>query len=154
MAEEENDAYMDGEDIILEDGFGEAEDAAGAAVGGGAADKNDIIYHHPEAVIDYLETVLPKVPLQVAPPVEAADKDPLHTSLPFLTVYERTKILGTRANQIADGARPFVKVPEHMTEPLEIAKLELEQRRLPFIIKRPMPDGTFEYWRLSDLMIL
>jgi DNA-directed RNA polymerase I, II, and III subunit RPABC2 len=46
-----------------------------------------------------------------------------------------------------------VVVPEHVTEPLEIAKLELEQRRLPYIIKRPMPDGTFEYWRLADLMI-
>jgi len=41
-----------------------------------------------------------------------------------------------------------------VTECLDIAKLELEQRRLPFIIKRPMPDGKFEYWRLSDLMIL
>jgi hypothetical protein len=41
-----------------------------------------------------------------------------------------------------------------VVEPLEIAKLELEQRRLPYIIKRPMPDGSFEYWRLSDLMVL
>ncbi len=156
MADEENYAAAgfdeDGE-FMPDEEFGEGEDAAGAAVGG-ASDKNEIMYHHPEAVIDYMETVLPKIPLQVAPPVETADKDGLHTSLPFLTVYERTKILGTRANQIADGARPFVKVPEHVTEPLEIAKLELEQRRLPFIIKRPMPDGTFEYWRLSDLMIL
>lgn len=116
--------------------------------------EHDITYHHPETVIDYVDTVLPKVPLQVAPPSEDGEKDPNHMSPPFLTVYERTKILGTRANQIADGARPFVDVPEYVTEPLEIAKLELEQRRLPFIIKRPMPDGTFEYWRLSDLMIL
>jgi DNA-directed RNA polymerase I, II, and III subunit RPABC2 len=41
-----------------------------------------------------------------------------------------------------------------VTNTLEIAKMELEQRRLPYIIKRPMPDGTFEYWRLSDLMII
>jgi DNA-directed RNA polymerases I, II, and III subunit RPABC2 len=108
---------------------------------------------HPETVIDYAETILPLIPLQVAPAGETS-KDPAHTSLPFLTVYERTKVLGTRANQIADGARPFVVVPEHMSDPLEIAKLELEQRRLPYIIKRPMPDGTFEYWRLSDLMII
>jgi len=104
---------------------------------------------HPETVLDYAETILPLVPLQVA-----GAKDPAHTSPPFLTIYERTKILGTRANQIADGARPFVVVPDHMMDPLEIAKLELEQRRLPYIVKRPMPDGTFEYWRLSDLMIL
>ena len=108
---------------------------------------------HPETVIDYAETILPRVPLQVAP-AGPSSTDPAHTSLPFLTVYERTKILGTRTNQIADGARPFITVPEHVTEPLEIAKMELEQRRLPFIVKRPMPDGTFEYWRLSDLMII
>jgi DNA-directed RNA polymerase I, II, and III subunit RPABC2 len=106
---------------------------------------------HPETVIDYAETILPLIPIQVT---AGGEKDPAHTSLPFLTVYEKTKVLGTRANQIATGARPFVVVPEHMTDPLEIAKLELEQRRLPYIIKRPMPDGTFEYWRLSDLMIL
>ena len=113
-----------------------------------------ISYYHPETTIDYMETVLPRVPLQVVPPGQEGEKDPNHVSPPFLTVYERTKILGTRASQIADGARPFVTVPEHVTQPLEIAKLELEQRCLPFIIKRPMPDGTFENWRLSDLMIL
>jgi DNA-directed RNA polymerase I, II, and III subunit RPABC2 len=118
------------------------------------AKKNEIAYYHPEVAIDYLESVIPKLQLQVAPPIDSAEKDPNHTSLPFLTVYERTKILGTRANQIADGARPFIKVPEHVIDPLEIAKIELEQRRLPFVLKRPMPDGTFEYWRLSDLMIL
>ena len=42
----------------------------------------------------------------------------------------------------------------NVTKAIEIAHLELEQRRLPFILKRPMPDGSFEYWRLSDLMVL
>jgi DNA-directed RNA polymerase I, II, and III subunit RPABC2 len=106
---------------------------------------------HPETVLDYAETITPEVPLTASPPT---DKDKHHRSPPFLTVYERTKILGARTNQLAEGAMPFVVVPEYMTKPLDIAKLELEQRRLPFIIKRPMPDGTFEYWRLSDLMIL
>ena len=116
-------------------------------------DPFDVLYkYHPETIIDYMETVIPKVPLQQAPPDAGLDAN--HMSPPFLTVYERTKILGTRTNQLAEGARPFVTVPEYMTQPLEIAKLELEQRRLPFIVKRPMPDGTFEYWRLSDLMIL
>jgi DNA-directed RNA polymerase I, II, and III subunit RPABC2 len=153
MAEEDNDAMaaLGGEEDIAEDLVldEEADDTDT-----GKAGKNEIAYYHPEVAIDYLETVLPKVQLQVAPPVDSAEKDPNHTSLPFLTVYERTKILGTRANQIADGARPFIKVPDHVIDPLEIAKLELEQRRLPFIVKRPMPDGTFEYWRLSDLMII
>lgn len=116
-------------------------------------DPYDVLYkHHPETCVDYTDAVIPKVPLQQAPPDSRTD--PNHLSPPFLTVYERTKILGTRTNQLAEGARPFVTVPEHIIHPLDIAKLELEQRRLPFIVKRPMPDGTFEFWRLSDLMIL
>jgi DNA-directed RNA polymerase I, II, and III subunit RPABC2 len=116
-------------------------------------DPFDVLYkYHPETVIDYMETVIPRVPLEQAPPDAGTDAN--HMSPPFLTVYERTKILGTRTNQLAEGARPFITVPEYITQPLEIAKLELEQRRLPFIVKRPMPDGTFEFWRLSDLMIL
>ena len=116
-------------------------------------DPLDVLYKfHPETILDYAETVIPQVPLQVAPPDSGTDLK--HTSPPFLTIYERTKILGTRTNQLAEGARPFVVVPEYVTNPLDIAKMELEQRRLPFIVKRPMPDGQFEYWRLSDLMIL
>lgn len=155
VAGEDADDFEDDLDVLEE---GEEDgDAEGAAVAPpGAEDPYELLYkYHPETILDYAETINPKIPLQIAPTIEGdKDRDPNHTSPPFLTVYERTKILGTRANQIADGARPFVDVPEHMTQPLEIAKLELEQRRLPFIIKRPMPDGTFEYWRLSDLMIL
>jgi len=59
-----------------------------------------------------------------------------------------------RANQLSQGARPYVAIPEYMTDVGEIARLELKERRLPFIISRPMPDGSHEYWRLSDLLIL
>lgn len=105
-----------------------------------------ILYkHHPESTLDYADTVVRKLPLE---------EKAYHKSQPFLTQYEKTRILGFRANQLAQGARPFVPVPNHITSTLEIAKLELQQRRLPFIVKRPMPDGSFEYWRLSDLMIL
>jgi DNA-directed RNA polymerase I, II, and III subunit RPABC2 len=144
------------------------EDEAGAAMEGveeavdeldvdegpsGANDPFGILHkYHPESLLDYEEAVRASIPLQSAPAGSGAD--PKHTSPPFLTVFERTKILGARANMIAEGARPFVDVPSHVTSPLEIAKLELEQRRLPFIVKRPMPDGSFEYWRLSDLLIL
>lgn len=139
-----------------EDGGDEGveETTEGAGVAAGAENPFEQLHKfHPETILDYAETVIPKVPLQTAPPIDGSD--PNHRSPPFLTVYERTKILGTRANQIAEGARPFIDpVPEHITQPLEIAKLELEQRRLPFIVKRPMPDGTFEYWRLSDLLLI
>jgi len=80
--------------------------------------------------------------------------DSKHRSPPFLTQYEKTKILGFRTNQLSLGARPYIAVPAHVTNIREIARLELEARRLPIIIKRPMPDGTFEKWRISDLLIL
>jgi DNA-directed RNA polymerase subunit K/omega len=115
---------------------------------------NTLYRHHPEAVLDYRESVIQKLPLKSVPPFSEEDIDKNHKSQPFLTQYEKTRILGFRTNQLAQGAKPFVAVPEYMKSTLEIARLELEQRRLPFLVKRPMPDGTFEYWKLSDLLIL
>lgn len=151
----EDDGEYD-EDLILDDdGLDGAEEGVDPALKKEVEDPLEILYeHHPETILDYAETIMPLVPLQVAPPIGESEKDAHHTSPPFLTVYERTKILGMRANQIAEGAKIYVDRPEHVIEPLEIAKLELGQRRLPFIVKRPMPDGSFEYWRLSDLMII
>jgi DNA-directed RNA polymerase I, II, and III subunit RPABC2 len=110
-----------------------------------------LLKHHPECKIDYAETIVAKLPLTQATP---DDLDSNHKSLPFLTQYEKTLILGKRTNQLSQLARPYVDVPKHISNVAEIARMELEQKRLPFIIKRPMPDGTFEYWRLSDLMII
>jgi DNA-directed RNA polymerase I, II, and III subunit RPABC2 len=108
---------------------------------------------HPECVLDYIESVIPKIPLQVIPPGD--DKaDSNHRTYPFITVYEKTKIIGLRANQLSQGAKPFIDIPPHITDVRDIARLELEQKRLPYIIKRPLPDGTYEYWRISDLIIL
>jgi DNA-directed RNA polymerase subunit K/omega len=124
-----------------------------AATAGNAGDPMEVLYkHHPETILDYAEKVTPYIPLQQVPPSEG--KDPAHKTQPFLSVYERTKILGFRANQLAQGAPPYIARPEHVTSVFDIAKMELEQRRLPYIIKRPLPDGTFEYWRLSDMMII
>jgi DNA-directed RNA polymerase I, II, and III subunit RPABC2 len=108
---------------------------------------------HPECNLDYIEQVAPKIPLQVVPP-GGNKADANHRTYPFLTVFERTKIIGLRANQLSKGAVPYVAVPPHLTDVRDIARYELEQKRLPFIIKRPLPNGTFEYWRLSDLMLL
>ncbi len=108
---------------------------------------------HPECNLDYIEQVLPKIPLQFIPPGgEKADSN--HRTYPFLTNFEKTKIIGLRANQLSKGSVPFIAVPKHITDVKDIAKLELEQKRLPYIIKRPLPNGQFEYWRLADLLIL
>jgi DNA-directed RNA polymerase I, II, and III subunit RPABC2 len=80
--------------------------------------------------------------------------DPLHKTLPFLTKYEKARTLGQRAKQIECGATPLIKVPEGIIDAHIIAELELQQKRIPFIIRRPIPGGGSEYWNLKDLDII
>ena len=81
--------------------------------------------------------------------------DPLHRTIPFLTKYERARVLGQRAKHINSGAKTFIKVPENVIDGAVIAELELAQKRIPFIIRRPFPGGSgCEYWNLKDLEIL
>lgn len=77
--------------------------------------------------------------------------DDFHKTVPFLTKFEKTRILGQRAKQINAGAQPFINVPEGIIDGYLVAKMELEQKKIPFIIKRPLPNGGSEYWKLSDL---
>lgn len=109
-----------------------------------------LLKYHPECILDYEEDEITTVPLKTA----LSEDDKYHRSAPFLSIFEKTKILGMRTNQLAQGARPFIVVPEYITDVKDIARLELEQRRLPLIIKRHMPDGSYEKFRLSDLIIL
>ncbi len=77
--------------------------------------------------------------------------DSLHKTQPYLTKYEKARVLGQRAKQIETGAKPLVKVPENIIDSYVIAELELREKKIPFIIKRPIPGGAFEYWNLKDL---
>lgn len=164
MADEQGmDEYNDALDHMagVEDGpeeeaeidEGGAKDVA-AAIGiteAPSAKTQSLLDQHPEIWPDYEETVLEKLVIRDAyPPV----KDVAHATYPFLTLYERTKVLSLRASQLARGAQPFIDVPEYLTDVYEVAKAELEAKRLPYILKRPLPDGNYEYWRLADLMVL
>jgi DNA-directed RNA polymerase I, II, and III subunit RPABC2 len=80
--------------------------------------------------------------------------DPLHRTIPILTKYERARVLGQRAKQINSGSKPFVKVPENIIDGYLIAEIELSQKRIPFIIRRPFPGGGSEYWNLKDLELI
>lgn len=112
-----------------------------------------LLDQHPEIWPDYEDTVLERLVIREAyPPTGATDKK--HATYPFLTLYEKTKVLSQRGAELARGAPPFIEVPEYMTDVYDIAKAELEAKRLPYILKRPLPDGEYEYWRLADLMIL
>ena len=80
--------------------------------------------------------------------------DNLHKTIPYLTKYEKARVLGQRAKQINSGAKVFVKIPENIIDGYLIAELELKEKKIPFIIRRPIPGGGCEYWNLRDLEII
>jgi hypothetical protein len=80
--------------------------------------------------------------------------DPLHRTLPFITKYEKSRVLGERAKQINSGAKPFVEVDASLIDGYLIALKEFEEKKIPFIVKRPLPNGGCEYWKLQDLEML
>lgn len=80
--------------------------------------------------------------------------DPLHKTLPFITRYEKARVIGERAKQLNSGALPMVDVEPSVIDGYLIALKEFEEKKIPFIVKRPLPNGGCEYWKLSDLEIL
>ena len=80
--------------------------------------------------------------------------DEFHKTISIMTKYEKTRILGIRTKQLNNGNIPYVSVDEGLNNNYLIALKELNEKRLPFIIKRPMPNNKFEYWKLTDLEIL
>ena len=74
-----------------------------------------------------------------------------HFSSPAMTKYEITKVIGMRAQQIAEGSIPMIKVPNGMTDAIEIATLELRMKKIPFILKRTFSENHTEYWKIKDL---
>ena len=80
--------------------------------------------------------------------------DDLHRTIPIMTKYEKTRILGQRARQLNEGSPAFIKIDTTVIDGYLIAVKELEQKKTPFIIRRPLPNGGSEYWRVQDLEIL
>ncbi len=94
--------------------------------------------------------------------------DKNHRTSPILTKYEKTKILGLRAKQINNGAKPLVNLPTNLHDVNEstiqqlqdkhfdgylVALEELKQKKIPVIIRRPLPNGVSEYWPLQELEV-
>nr|BAN21031.1 DNA-directed RNA polymerase subunit rpb6 [Riptortus pedestris] len=70
----------------------------------------------------------------------------------FMTKYERARVLGTRALQIAMCAPVMVEIAGE-TDPLQIAMKELKNRKIPIIIRRYLPDNSYEDWGIDELTI-
>ena len=80
--------------------------------------------------------------------------DAFHRTIPILTKYEKTKIIGIRLKQLNNGAKPYVTVSDTILDNNIILNMELIQKVLPFIVSRPLPNNTYEYWKLKDLELL
>ena len=146
-AEDYDDQYIDEEVDLAEDGA-LAEDAQKKDLG------NELMRFHPEARIDTLETVSMDIQLTNVPPSflnADGQADPKHRSVPFLTQFEKTKVLGFRTNQLSQGARAYIAVPAHVTDLREIAKViwcHLEFKNMFMMWLRR------EYYKLSLYFVL
>jgi len=79
-------------------------------------------------------------------PTEIAGKgDEIVTGPPTLTRFERARIMGARALQLSLGAPVFIEIPKNATSSLEIAMEELEQRVIPIVIRRTLPNGDYQH---------
>jgi DNA-directed RNA polymerase I, II, and III subunit RPABC2 len=115
--------------------------------------RNDyLVNFHPESLIQNYDEIYNLA--RVVRDSNGVIIDILHKTLPMLTKYEKTRILGQRAKQINDGASPFIKVPEGVIDGYLIAIKELEEKKIPFIIRRPLPNRGSEYWHIEDLEVL
>ena len=87
--------------------------------------------------------------------IKASDVE-TYISVPWMTKYEFDQLIGLRTMHLSRGAIPFVDIEEGFTiegnmELRKIAIRELMEGKLPYIIKRPMPNGNAEYWPVSKL---
>jgi DNA-directed RNA polymerase I, II, and III subunit RPABC2 len=73
------------------------------------------------------------------------------TTRPVLTKFERTRVMGVRVRMLLMGAVPLVDTAG-LTDEVQIAERELEQRTMPLIVRRQLGPGKFEYWRMEEFV--
>lgn len=113
---------------------------------------NVIERHHPELMMHNYQEV--EAMCRIVRDEHGNIIDPLHKTMPFITKFEKAKLLGERAKQINAGAQPMVQVEDEIIDGYLIALKEYEERKIPMIIRRPLPNGGSEYWRVADLELL
>ncbi|XP_006891490.1 PREDICTED: DNA-directed RNA polymerases I, II, and III subunit RPABC2-like [Elephantulus edwardii] len=88
--------------------------------------------------------------VETVPSGERPQANQNRITTPYMTKFERARVLGTRALQIAMCAPVMV---EGETDPLAIAMKELKARKIPMIIRRYLPHGSYEDWGVDELII-
>lgn len=76
----------------------------------------------------------------------------LNVSRNVMTRFEKAKIVGMRLEQLARGAISTIDTTG-FTNIRDVCLQELKEKKIPFIIMRPLPNNRKEYWRLCDLVI-
>jgi DNA-directed RNA polymerase I, II, and III subunit RPABC2 len=112
--------------------------------------KNHLVKFHPEEIHKPFDEIYQLSMLKRN--AEGIIIDENHRTYPILSKYEKTKLLGLRVAQLNKGAMPYVPL-KHSTilDNSLIAEKELKEKKLPFIIMRPLFNGKCEYWNVNDL---
>ena len=113
---------------------------------------NVIEKHHPELMVHNHHEV--EAMSRVVRDENGNIIDPLHKTMPFVTKFEKARLLGERAKQINAGAQPMVKVDDDIIDGYLIALQEYAEKKIPMILCRPLPNGGCEYWKLQDLELI
>jgi DNA-directed RNA polymerase subunit K/omega len=82
-------------------------------------------------------------------PIQVLNEDRITKNI--MTIYEKVRVLGIRAQQINNGAKCMIKINQNLSA-MEIAKLELDAGMTPLKIKRILPSNKYEIWKISELI--
>lgn len=124
----------------------------------GNDDKDDIDYNDDKCLYKYADDESDEDELESEEIIEPENKQievdiiskDNRITKPFLTKYERVRLISDRTKQLLLGAKPMIKNVEHLAEK-EIAELELKNNVMPLFIERPLPNGKKEIWHLNEL---
>lgn len=84
-----------------------------------------------------------------------ANYDPaLNTTRNVMTKFEAVKLIGMRAEQLQRGSPPLVDFDAGSWDARKIAHMELQQKKLPLMLCRKLTDGSKEYWRVKDMVLM
>ncbi|ORX71503.1 RNA polymerase Rpb6 [Linderina pennispora] len=100
-----------------------------------------------------MDTQQPEESTEIFLPEDNVEPTPANERIttPYMTKYERARILGARALQISMNAPIMVEL-DGESDPYEIALKELREKKIPFVIRRYLPDMSYEDWRVQELI--
>jgi len=93
--------------------------------------------------VECLQAEWAECPLVLERIKETSSHNKIEVGPPKLTRFEKARIVGARALQVAMGA-PILIEPSTLSNPIDIALSELESGILPMTIRRLLPDGKFQ----------